>query len=209
MQRVLRHFRSAAIAVFLAAPPALADSTIAELPPAPGGAQVGACIPVDVGPGTDAKLCGNYAAAFGLSAVRPERAEVAVAGTVGTIAGTTEKMLFGALFTPKTTGDMWITFRCSAGNDVSGAGNIIKPYYAVNGSPPQPALGDVVPGGATAFGVQASVTQGGANHKSAIAAAGMISGLTVGTTYWAWVSGRAITSGNALFTDCHMLVLER
>lgn len=209
MQRVLRCFVAVAVAIAVAISPAWADSTIAELPPAPGGPLIGACIPVSVGPGTDAKLCGAYAAAFGLSAVRPERAQVLTAGAVGTIAGTTEKMLFGGLFTPKTTGDMWITFRCSAANDVSAAGNQIKPYYAVNGSPAQPALGDVVPGGATTFGVSASVTEAGANNKSIIATAGMLTGLVVGTQYWAWVSGKAIVSGNAAFQDCQFLALER
>ena len=209
MQRMLKHLIAGAVAAPLAAGLALADSTIAELPLAPGGPLVGACIPVDVGPGTDAKLCGNYAAAFGLSAVRPERAQVLTAGTVGTIAGTTEKMLFGGLFTPKTTGDVWITFRCSASNDVSAAGNQIKPYYAVNGSPAQPVLNDSVPGGATAFGIIASITEAGANNKSWIAGGGLLTSLVVGTEYWAWVSGKAIVSGNALFTDCQFLVLER
>ena len=122
-------------------------------------------------------------------------------------AGTTSTTLvmagYGQTFTPSKTGRVLIILLANVNNNTAGDGVQAVLSYGT-GTPP--AAGAAVTG--TQVGGTAKETSAAASASLEIALVAVVSGLTVGTTYWLDVAYSAITGGTATISIIYALVIE-
>ena len=110
---------------------------------------------------------------------------------------------YGQTFTPSKTGRVLVILLANVNNNTAGDGIQAVLSYG-SGTPPAP--GSAITG--TQVGGIAKVTSAAANAALEIALAAVVTGLTVGTTYWLDVAYSAITAGTASMSIVYALVVE-
>lgn len=106
-------------------------------------------------------------------------------------------------FTPATTGNVLLLAQCLASSStVDGYGMQIR-----YGTGAAPAQGAAATGTAVGIGSIVSVAPGGGD-QSTLNCSYFLSGLTVGTTYWADLGVYAITGGTATFAAADVKAIE-
>ena len=110
---------------------------------------------------------------------------------------------YGQTFTPKKTGRVLIILSLNANNNTAGDGVQAVLSYGT-GTPPA--------AGAAATGTQTSIasdhTSSTANAAGTMVLAAVLTGLSVGTTYWLDVAYSAITGGTATIQIAYAVVIE-
>jgi hypothetical protein len=128
-------------------------------------------------------------------------------GTPFSPPGTTSTTLvmagYGQTFTPSKTGRVLIILLANVNNDTAGDGVQAELRYGT-GNPPAPnsALAGTQVGGT------AKETSTAASASNEVALAAVLTGLTVGTTYWLDVAYSAVTGGTATISIIYALVIE-
>jgi hypothetical protein len=127
--------------------------------------------------------------------------------TAYTPAGTTSTTLvmagYGQTFTPSKTGRVLIILLANVNNNTAGDGVQAVLSY---GSGTPPAANSALTG--TQAGGTAKETSAAASASNEVALAAVVSGLTVGTTYWLDVAYSAVTGGTATISIIYALVIE-
>ena len=122
-------------------------------------------------------------------------------------AGTTSTTLvmagYGQTFTPSKTGRVLIILLVNVNNNTAGDGVQAVLSY---GSGTPPAANGALAG--TQVGSPMDATSGVASAANEITLAAVITGLTVGTTYWVDVAYSALTGGTATIAIRYALVIE-
>jgi len=122
-------------------------------------------------------------------------------------AGTTSTTLvmagYGQTFTPSKTGRVLIILIANVNNNTAGDGVQAVLSY---GSGTPPAVNSALAG--TQVGGTAKETSAAASASNEVALAVVITGLTVGTTYWLDAAYSAVTGGTATISIIYGLVLE-
>jgi hypothetical protein len=122
-------------------------------------------------------------------------------------AGTTSTTLvmagYGQTFTPSKTGRVLIILLANVNNNTAGDGVQAVLSY---GSGTPPAANSALTG--TQVGGTAKETSAAASASNEVALAAVVSGLTVGTTYWLDVAYSAITGGTATISIIYAVVIE-
>ena len=127
--------------------------------------------------------------------------------TAYTPAGTTSTTLvmagYGQTFTPSKTGRVLIILLANVNNNTAGDGVQAVLSYGT-GTPP--AANGALAG--TQVGGTAKETSAAASASNEVALAVVLTGLTVGTTYWLDVAYAAITGGTATISIIYAVVIE-
>jgi hypothetical protein len=122
-------------------------------------------------------------------------------------AGTTSTTLvmagYGQTFTPSKTGRVLIILLANVNNNT--AGDAVQAVLSY-GTGAAPAANSALTG--TQVGGTAKETSAAASASNEVALAAVVSGLTVGTTYWLDVAYSAITGGTATISIVYGLVIE-
>jgi hypothetical protein len=122
-------------------------------------------------------------------------------------AGTTSTTLvmagYGQTFTPSKTGRVLIILLANVNNNTAGDGVQAVLSY---GSGTPPAANSALTG--TQVGGTAKETSAAASASNEVALAAVVTGLTVGTTYWLDVAYSAITGGTATISIIYAVVIE-
>jgi len=122
-------------------------------------------------------------------------------------AGTTSTTLvmagYGQTFTPSKTGRVLIILLANVNNNT--AGDAVQAVLSY-GTGAAPAANAALAG--TQVGGTAKETSAAASASNEVALAAVVTGLTVGTTYWLDVAYSAITGGTAAISIVYALVLE-
>ena len=128
-------------------------------------------------------------------------------GTAYTPAGTTSTTLvmagYGQTFTPSKTGRVLIILLTNVNNNT--AGDSVQAVLSYGSGTP-PAANSALAG--TQVGSSTDVTSAVANAANAITLAAVITGLTVGTTYWVDAAYSAVGGGTATITIRYAIIIE-
>jgi len=122
-------------------------------------------------------------------------------------AGTTSTTLvmagYGQTFTPSKTGRVLIILLANVNNNTAGDGVQAVLSYGTGAAP---AANAALTG--TQVGGTAKVTSAAASASNEVALAVVLTGLSVGTTYWLDVAYSAITGGTATISIIYAAVIE-
>jgi len=122
-------------------------------------------------------------------------------------AGTTSTVLvmagYGQTFTPSKTGRVLVILLANVNNNTAGDGVQAVLSYGTGAAP---AANAALTG--TQVGGTAKETSAAASASNEVALAVVLTGLTVGTTYWLDVAYSAVTGGTATISIIYGLVLE-
>ena len=110
---------------------------------------------------------------------------------------------YGQTFTPRKTGRVLIILLANVNNNTAGDGVQAGLRYGT-GTPPAPnsAVIGILTGGIV------QVTSAAANANNEIVLVSIVTGLTVGTTYWLDVSYSAVSGGTAAINIINAFVVE-
>lgn len=100
---------------------------------------------------------------------------------------------YGGPVTPTTTGSLFIYVTATMRNDTAGDGFGIGVFYNLTGVP----VNGTLVGTDTSALCNQNITEGTANQLNNITSGNILTGLTVGTTYYFYIGFNAITGGNA------------
>ena len=122
-------------------------------------------------------------------------------------AGTTSTTLvmsgYGQTFTPSKTGRVLVLLFANVNNNTAGDGVQAVLSYGTGAAP---AANSALTG--TQVGGTAKETSAAASASNEVALAVVVTGLTVGTTYWLDAAYSAVTGGTATISIVYALVLE-
>lgn len=133
-----------------------------------------------------------------LNQVSASPADMSTTNTGGVMSG------FAISFTPRSTGRVLVLFACRAGNNnATLAGSRAQIRYGTGAAP---VADDALVG--TAAGNYSRFDSAVTNAVGPISCVALVTGLTVGTTYWFDASKSAFTAGTASFSLLSYAIVE-
>ncbi|MEM3845588.1 MAG: hypothetical protein QXU98_07805 [Candidatus Parvarchaeota archaeon] len=121
----------------------------------------------------------------------------------GTTSTSPVQMGLGITYTPSTTGRLLIIVTGEAANNTAGDGATVQLSYGTGSSPSNGASAT-----GTAIGSKISVTSNAASQTVPVTLGYVLTGLTVGTSYWFDLQVAAITGGTASVSNLTVLIIE-
>ncbi|MEM3844947.1 MAG: hypothetical protein QXU98_04525 [Candidatus Parvarchaeota archaeon] len=121
----------------------------------------------------------------------------------GTTSTSAVQMGLGVTYTPATTGRLLVIVVGEASNNTAGDGATVQLSYGTGSSPSNGASAT-----GTAVGSKISITSNAASQTVPFSLGYVLTGLTIGTSYWFDLQVAAVTGGTASVSNLTVLIIE-